>query len=96
MVNIYSKARLIQNGGFKNGVLKPFRFCSDCNPIPPDLSPTTTEERSGEYAFCYRPTSNVSYLIQTVNTTKGQIYNISFWLANLSESINKLKVSVIV
>jgi hypothetical protein len=96
MTNINSKVRLIQNGGFENGVLKPFRFCSDYNPIQSNILLSNTNQRSGVYAFCYKSTSYVDYLIQNLNTTKGQIYNISFWIKNRSGPINKLNVSVIV
>ena len=96
MIDINSKVRLIENGGFENGVLTPFRFCSDYNSNQSDVLPTNTNQRSGVYAFCYKPTSYVDYLIQNLNTTKGQIYNISFWINNRSGPINKLNVSVIV
>jgi len=54
------------------------------------------------YSYLYKAISSndtstfyIDYLIQNLNTTKGQIYNISFWIKNRSAPVNKLTVAII-
>jgi hypothetical protein len=95
MININSKTNLIRNDGFENVVLKPFYICSKYNYSSLNLLPRNSNQHSGRYAFCYKSTFYIDYLIQNLNTTKGQIYNISFWIKNRSAPVNKLTVAII-
>lgn len=95
VININSKVNLIRNGGFENGIVKPFYFCSKQKYILQNILPGKSNQHFGIYAFCYRPIFNVKYLIQNLDTIEGQMYNISFWIKNRSGSINQLKVAMI-
>lgn len=86
---------LIHNGGFENGLLKPFYLSSKQNSSLSNILPENADQHSGRYAFCYNSIFNINGLIQNLNTTKGQIYNISFWIKNRNGIINQLNVSMI-
>jgi hypothetical protein len=71
---------LLQNGGFEKGDFSSwttsgnFQFCS--------VSSSATYVHSGIWGAEMGPSGTLGYLSQTLNTTPGQIYSLSFWLIN--------------
>jgi len=71
--------RLIQNGGFETGSLPPWT-------VSGNDQDSSVEGRSyvhsGSHGARIGPSGSLGYLSQTVPTTTGQTYEVSFWLKN--------------
>ena len=71
---------LVSNGGFELGNFTywttngNFQYCAP--------SSSATYVHSGTYGAEMGPSGSLSYLSQTLNTTPGGIYSLSFWLVN--------------
>lgn len=86
-----SQIDLISNGNFENNFLEPFYTCAHSN----QTYQLDSYSYSGMYAFCSQRSHRRQYLIQNLKSTEGHWYNLSFWLTNHGESLNKFQVSII-
>lgn len=74
-------ARLIQNGGFESGALAPWSITGNTRGFSVQgLSSGYTH--TGSRGARIGPDSSLGYLSQSIPTSTGQTYQISFWLKN--------------
>lgn len=79
---------LVSNCGFETGMFDPEWVQSGDT----DFSSVDTIPHSGTYAASMGPIGDLGFLTQTLSTTGGQSYTLSFWLQNDS-SPNEFVVS---
>jgi hypothetical protein len=80
-----------QNGGFEAGNYPPWTIADDGNgydlvhngttPLP-GTSTSVITPHSGNYDFAFGQSGSLAYLTQTLPTTPGQAYLLSFWFSN--------------
>jgi hypothetical protein len=73
-------ASLVQNGGFETGTFADWSFSGNTNYNAVSASQITPH--SGNYCAVFSQVGSLAHLSQTVPTSAGQAYLLSFWLAN--------------
>jgi hypothetical protein len=73
-------AELVQNGGFEAGTFANWSLTG--NTAFCDVTVSTPYVHSGNDGAQFGPSGSLAYLSQTLPTTAGQLYLVSFWIAN--------------
>jgi hypothetical protein len=74
---------LVQNGGFETGTLTNWTQTGNVGSLSySSVSQNSAFVHSGSYGLQTGPSGSLSYFSQTVPTTSGQVYLLSFWLDN--------------
>ena len=95
---------IVQNGGFETGDFSDWTFTGDtaigattCNAVEPDWDPSynfADMAHSGYFGAFLRQIGYAATLSQTLVTTPGQQYVVSYWLSNpMSSSVQTFNVS---
>ncbi|MGA3181083.1 MAG: protease pro-enzyme activation domain-containing protein [Verrucomicrobiota bacterium] len=71
---------VLTNGGFETGSFSSWSLTGNTSDNVVTTSLVTPH--SGEYAAAFGQAGSLAYLSQTVSTTAGQAYLLSFWLSN--------------
>ncbi len=85
----HAHAQLITNGGFENGDFTGWTQSGDLG----WTSVSSGTHYSGEFSGSFGPTGGMGYIEQSVATTPGATYDLSFFLANYSSHSNSFSVS---
>ncbi len=85
-----ASAQLAVNGGFESGSFSPGWTATDPNPTNFILIDSASNEaHSGNFCALLGSSPDPGTLLQTLNTTPGQTYSVSFWLASdLSSTVS--------
>ncbi len=74
---------LVADGGFETGDFGPWNFVGDTNSsFVGDAADYPLYVHSGNYAALFGQGGSLARVSQTISTLTGQIYLLSFWLAN--------------
>jgi hypothetical protein len=81
--------QLVTNGGFETGNFSGWTQSGNTGFTGVGTSPV----HSGTYAAFFGPIGSLGYLSQTLTTSPGGIYDLSFWLENSGGTPNEFQVS---
>ena len=92
-----AQADIVINGGFETGDFTGWALSGDTtfcgvSRVTPELAHDTTVQ-SGQYGAYFGTAHSLTYLSQTLSTTPGQAYNLSFWLADYDGTPNEFTAS---
>lgn len=76
------------NGGFETGNLAGWTVSGN-----PDYTGVGTQSQSGSYAAYLGAVGSLDFLSQTLSTTAGSHYDLSYWLASDGATPNEFSVS---
>jgi hypothetical protein len=86
-----SHAELVTNGGFETGDFTGWAQSGNTGFM--DVDTDTLDAHSGTYGASFGPVGSLGYISQTLATTAGGHYELSFWLDNQSGPTNAFEVS---
>ncbi len=92
VIDISSNIELVTNGGFEDNPSDGFIRCNSYGNSSTTLFLSSAHPYSGKRSFCDGSVGLPDYLSQTLNTTIGQIYRVSFWLENKGNPPNSAQV----
>jgi Immunoglobulin I-set domain/Immunoglobulin domain/Protein of unknown function (DUF642) len=73
-------AMLADNGGFETGDFTSWTMSGNLNSVYGSVTTNSSYVHSGKYGADLGPAGSLGYLSQTLTTTIGQLYLVSFWL----------------
>jgi hypothetical protein len=97
IIDVNANAQLIKNGDFETGDLTDWNYC---NPDPTSYSSNVGQNgsstpQSGQYLYFGAPNQYSDFPSQTVPTTIGSLYTLSFWLGYSGQSLNNAFIATI-
>jgi hypothetical protein len=88
VIDTYNRSDLITDGGFEDfGTADNWNLCS-YGYLEFNVSGTQFQAHSGLSSYMSGIAGSFEYLSQTLNTTVGRMYNVSFWLMNGGGPVN--------
>src|SRR5689334_18970366 len=82
-----ARADLVVNGGFETGDFTGWTLTGNSGFIS-----ITNNAHSGSFAASFGAVGSPTFLSQTLTTTSGTTYTISYWLTNLGGPTNEFNV----